>query len=108
MGGSYGIDSNNLLGLFPVNVVHNLVHMAVGVAGLAAYAQGTTAPRVFARGVGGVYALLTVLGLLVAGSGNFLGIMPIGGLDIALHGVTAATLLYVGFAVQDSPTAVHA
>ena len=96
LGGSYGIDQHNLLGLFAVNVVHNIVHLAVGGAGLAAYSAGLAASIMFARSVGVVYALLAVLGL-IAGSGNFLGLVPIGGLDIGLHAVTAIVLLYVGF-----------
>ncbi len=99
LGGSYGLDSHNLLGLFAVNVVHN-VHLAVGGAGLAAFSAGVAASIMFARTVGVVYALLAVLGL-VFGAGNFLGLVPIGGLDIGLHAVTALVLLYVGFGMKD-------
>ena len=99
LGGSAGLESSNLLGLFAVNAVHNVVHIAVGVAGLAAYSQGTRLSTLFAQVVGSVYAVLAVTGL-VFGSGNFLGLVPIGGLDIALHAVTAAALLYVGFAAS--------
>ena len=102
LGGSYGLDSNNLLGLFPVNAVHNVVHIAVGVAGLAAYSSGVSGSRIFAQGVGIVYAVLALVGITIAGSGNFLGLVPIGGLDIALHAVTAAVLLFVGFANNPS------
>lgn len=104
VGGSYGLQPDNLLGLFPVNITHNVVHIAVGVAGLAAYSQGPIASRLFARAVGSVYALLAVLGL-VAGTGNFLGLVPIGGLDIVLHAATALALIYVGFLASDSETA---
>ncbi|MFN2463302.1 MAG: DUF4383 domain-containing protein [Candidatus Dormibacteria bacterium] len=97
LGGSYSLDPHNLLGLFAVNVVHNIVHLAVGLGGLAAYAGGEAQSIMFARTVGVVYALLAVLGIF-AGSGNFLGLVPIGGLDIGLHALTAAVLLYVGFA----------
>lgn len=96
LGGSYGLDAHNLLGLFAVNVVHNIVHLAVGLAGLGAYSGGEATSVMFARTVGVVYALLAVVGIF-AGSGNFLGLVPIGGLDIGLHAVTAAVLLYVGF-----------
>ena len=37
-----------LLGLFPVNVLHSAVHLAIGVWGLAAW-RGTAEPRVYAR-----------------------------------------------------------
>src|SRR2546428_352059 len=97
LGGSYNLDANNLLGLFPVNVTHNLVHMAIGVAGIAAYTQGVPLSRLFAQTVGLAYAILALVGITVAGSGNFLGLVPIGGFDIVLHTVTAMFLIYVGF-----------
>ncbi len=105
LGGSYTLESNHLLGLFSVNAVHNVVHIGVGVAGLAAYSQGTALSTLFARTVGSVYALLAVLGVLF-GTGNFLGLVPIGGLDILLHATTAAVLLYVGFAAPQRDRAI--
>jgi hypothetical protein len=99
VGGSDTQTTHNLLGLFPVNAAHNVVHMAVGVLGLLAYAGGTGSSRLFARGVGLVYALLAVLGIFVS-TGNFLGLVPIGGLDIALHAATAVVLLVIGFAPE--------
>lgn len=99
VGGSDTQTAHNLLGLFPVNAVHNVVHMAVGVLGLLAFAGGASSSRLFARGIGVVYALLAVLGIF-ASTGNFLGIVPIGGLDIALHAASAVVLLLVGFAPE--------
>jgi hypothetical protein len=99
VGGSDTQTAHNLLGLFPVNVLHNVVHIAVGLLGLLAFAGGTGSSRLFARGIGVVYALLAVLGIFVS-TGNFLGIVPIGGLDIALHAASAAVLLLVGFAPE--------
>jgi hypothetical protein len=99
VGGSDTQTTSNLLGLFPVNAVHNVVHMAVGVLGLLAFAGGTGSSRLFARGIGVVYALLAVLGIFVS-TGLFLGIVPIGGLDIALHAASAVVLLLVGFAPE--------
>src|SRR4028119_188172 len=52
-----------LMGLFPVNVLHNLVHLAFGVWGLAAYRSATGA-RAYARGVAIIYAVLAVSGLI--------------------------------------------
>lgn len=87
--------TDNLLGLFPINPLHNIVHLAVGAAGVAAYMSGVSMSTLFARVVGSVYAVLAVAGLILP---NFLGLVPIGGLDIVLHAATAAVLLYVGFA----------
>ncbi|MGI8609825.1 MAG: DUF4383 domain-containing protein [Candidatus Dormibacteria bacterium] len=106
LGGSYTLETHNLLGLFAVNVVHSIVHLAVGLGGLAAYSGGEATSVMFARTVGIVYALLAVLGI-VAGSGNFLGLVPIGGFfDVALHVVSALVLLYVGFAAPRRDVAV--
>jgi hypothetical protein len=99
VGGSDSQSVHNLLGLFPVNALHNVVHMAVGVLGLLAFAGGAGSSRLFARGIGVVYALLAVLGIFVS-TGLFLGIVPIGGLDIALHAASAVVLLLVGFAPE--------
>ncbi|HEY6471234.1 MAG TPA: DUF4383 domain-containing protein [Candidatus Dormibacteraeota bacterium] len=99
VGGSDSQSVHNLLGLFPVNALHNVVHMAVGVLGLVAFAGGAGSSRLFARGIGVVYALLAVLGIFVS-TGLFLGIVPIGGLDIALHAASAVVLLLVGFAPE--------
>jgi hypothetical protein len=90
-----GNGTHNLLGLFPISSLHNVVHLAVGLAGLGAYFSGVAMSRTFAQAVGIVYALIAVLGIIV---GNSLGFLPIGGLDIGLHAITAAVLLYVGFA----------
>ncbi|MHB8508601.1 MAG: DUF4383 domain-containing protein [Candidatus Dormibacteria bacterium] len=93
-----GSGTDNLLGLFPISTLHNIVHILVGVAGLAAYSQGAALSRTFAQVVGVTYLLLAVLGLVI---GNSLGFLPIGGLDIGLHAVTAIVLLYVGFAAPN-------
>jgi hypothetical protein len=99
VGGADGITAHNLLGLFPVNAVHNVVHMAVGLLGLLAYSRGASASRLFARGIGAVYLVLAVVGAIF-NTGNFLGVVPIGGLDIALHAASAVLLLAVGFAPE--------
>ena len=45
------------LGLFPVNVLHNLVHILFGVWGIAMY-RSFSGSLVFARGVAIIYAVL--------------------------------------------------
>lgn len=42
--------SGYLLGLFPVNVLHNIVHLAIGAWGIASYANYTAA-RAYGWGV---------------------------------------------------------
>ena len=84
------------LGLFPVNVLHNIVHIAFGIWGLIA-ARTVGAARGYAKAVAIVYALLTVLGLIPATNTTF-GLVPIYGHDIWLHALLAAVAGYFGFA----------
>ena len=93
------------LGLFPVNVLHNLVHIAFGVWGLAA-AGRFDAARLYARVVAISYALLTVLGLVPATNTVF-GLVPIYGHDVWLHALLAAVAAYFGFVHRgvDAPAA---
>jgi len=85
-----------LLGLFPVNAVHNLVHLAFGVWGVVVW-RDFSASRVYARSVAVIYAVLAVLGLIPATSTLF-GLAPIHGYDVGLHAVLAIASAYFGFA----------
>ena len=85
-----------LLGLFPINLLHNLVHLAVGIAGLAAY-RSRGGARAFARGLAVFYGLLAVMGL-IPGLNTTLGLIPIFGHDIWLHALTAVAAAYFGWA----------
>ena len=87
----------DLLGLFPVNVLHHIVHLAVGVLGILAYRSFDFA-RNYSRGLAIVYAVLAVMGLIDAGNlNNTFGLIPIHSHDIWLHAVTAAIAAYFGF-----------
>ena len=83
------------LGLFPVNVLHNVVHLAIGVAGVAVYNSFASA-RLYARALAVVFALLTILGL-IPGLNTTFGLIPIFGNDVWLHALTAALAAYFGF-----------
>lgn len=95
-----------LLGLFPVNVLHNIVHLAVGLAGLASY-RSFNGARGFARGLAIFYGLLTIMGLLPFSNTTF-GLIPIHGHDVWLHAVTAAVAAYFGFAAREQAEYVSA
>jgi hypothetical protein len=89
--GGYGL----LLGLFPVNWLHNLVHLAVG--GIALSSSRTTGDaRRFARGLTFFYGALAVMGI-IPGLNSMFGITPLFGHDIWLHAGTAAVAAYFGF-----------
>lgn len=82
-----------LVGIFPVNEVHNIVHLLIGAV-LLYGATSTPAALNVARGVGILYLILGVVGIINA---DGFGIVPLGGPDIFLHFATAVVLLLVGF-----------
>jgi hypothetical protein len=88
-------ESRLALGLFPVNVLHNLVHLAFGVWGLVA-ARTVRGSIIYGKGVALIYGLLTVLGLIPATDTTF-GLVPIYGNDVWLHAALAAVAAYFGF-----------
>ncbi len=94
LGGTFGMDATNLLGFIPVNLLHNLVHLVIGLAGLAV-ASSDSNSKLYCQVVGVVLILVGLAGIVWS---NFLGILPIGGIDIALHLLTGAILTYFGFA----------
>ena len=97
-----GMDANNettgrLLGLFPVNLLHNLVHLAFGVWGLVA-SRSWSASRGYGRIGAIIYAVLVVMAFV---DPTTFGLVPIGSHDVWLHAVLAAGLAYIGFAGRD-------
>src|SRR5919109_2112714 len=88
---SYGL----LLGLFPVNLIHNLFHFAVGVTGLLAFRSYSSALQ-FSRFLGITLGILTIMGMIPALSTGF-GLWPLYGHDIWLHGLEAVIGIYLGF-----------
>lgn len=87
-----------LLGLFPVNVTHNLVHLAFGVWGLLA-ARSPRGATMYALVSGVIYAALAGVGAFWP---TMAGIVPIGGYDVGLHLVIA--LVLIGCAVYAATT----
>jgi hypothetical protein len=91
--GLLGFFAHPLLGIFQVSLLHNLVHIAIGIGGLAAASSLANSKR-FCQ-IAGVILLL--LGLIGIGVANPFGLLYIGGADIALHLVTGGVLAYFGF-----------
>ena len=87
------------LGLFPVNLVHNLVHAAFGIWGLAA-SRSFGGSKSYATIGGIIYLVLAGLGF-VAPDG--FGLVPLGGHDIWLHVVLGVALLAAGLMAKDVP-----
>jgi hypothetical protein len=84
-----------LLGLFPINVLHNVVHLLVGLIGLISNRTVHSA-RNFSRGLAIFYGLLTVMGL-IPGLNTTFGLIPIFSNDVWLHALTALVAAYFGW-----------
>jgi hypothetical protein len=84
-----------LFGLFPVNILHSLVHLGVGVWGVLA-ARTLAAARTYAAAVAVIFGVLTVMGLVPRLNTAF-GFIPLFGHDIWLHALTAIAAAYFGF-----------
>jgi hypothetical protein len=84
-----------LVGLFPINILHNFVHLGVGVWGISAY-RTLAGSQSFARGLAIFYGVLAIMGL-IPGLNTMFGLIPIFGHDIWLHAVSAGLAAYFGF-----------
>jgi len=85
-----------VLGVFPVNLLHNIVHLAFGVWGFVASRSWSGSKTFFTAG-GIIYVVLTCLGFL---SPMGFGLVPLGGADIWLHGVLAIAMLAIGLTAK--------
>lgn len=84
-----------LLGLFPVNILHTLVHLGTGLWGLYA-AKSLGSAVTFAKALAVIYIVLTVMGL-IPGLNTVFGLVPLYGHDVWLHAGTAIIAAYFGF-----------
>jgi hypothetical protein len=98
MTATMGPEQPRLFGIFPINILHNVVHLAFGIWGLAA-SRTFGAAKTYAIAAGAIYLLLAVLGFVAP---TMFGLVPIGGNDIWLHALLAVALL--GFGVAARPT----
>lgn len=90
----------HLLGLFPVNLLHNIVHLGFGLWGIAA-SRSIAGTRVYGQAGAAIYLVLAVLGFITPSG---FGLVPLGGHDIWLHLVLAGVLAYIGVtAPRDTP-----
>lgn len=89
------------LGHFPINILHNIVHLAIGAWGLASY-RSFNGARAFARGLAIFYGLLAIMGLpfMPGIVKTTFGLIPIYGADVLLHAATALVAAYFGFIQQ--------
>jgi hypothetical protein len=95
--------SAKALGMFPVNLLHNIVHLLSGIWGLTAARSWGSARSFFVWG-GVLYAALTLLAFV---SPSGFGLVPLAGPDIGLHCLLAIVMLGIGLTakpVASAPT----
>ena len=81
-----------ILGRFPVNLLHNIVHLLFGLWALVASRSWAGSRQFFVWG-GTIYLVLTIAGFLWPSG---FGLVPLGGADIGLHCVLAIVMLAIG------------
>jgi hypothetical protein len=91
-----------LLGIFAVNTMHNIVHIATGIVALITGFASERAAKIYFQIFGVVYAIVAVLGF-VTGDGMILGMVPNNTADTWLHVVIALLALYLGFVMKAPP-----
>ena len=91
-----------LLGLFPINVLHNLVHVIFGIWGIAVWRR-VPASRFYAQAVAVIYAVFMIMGFFPVLNTTF-GLVPLHGNDIWLHFLLAAVAAYFGFFARGEVT----
>jgi len=92
-----------LLGIFHVNMLHNIVHLATGAVGLLCGMAGFGASRTYFRIFGIIYALVAVLGFYY-GDQPLLGLIANNTADTWLHVVIAGVSLLLGFGTARQTT----
>lgn len=92
-----------LFGLFPINSLHNIVHLAVGIWGILAYRRYASA-RTYSKSLAIFYGVLAIMGFFPILRTTF-GLIPIYGNDIWLHALTALIAAYFGFVSRPPATA---
>jgi hypothetical protein len=101
--GLLGFVNDPVLGIFEVDVLHNLVHLASGILALVFAGMGESQAKTYAVVLGVVYALVTILGFL---SGTtVLGLMDVNGADNVLHLILAVVFLIIGLRKTSGATA---
>ena len=88
-----------LFGAFPTNLMHNIVHLLVGILGIAAASTGNA--KLYNRGFAISYVLIAVMGLIPLAQTTF-GLMPIFGNNVWLNALSAVIAGYYGF-LGDKP-----
>lgn len=101
----FATEGELLLGLFAVNPLHNIVHLAIGAALLIAGLKSVPAAKSVNIAVGAVYLLVGIIGLFILDSA--VNILALNGGDNVLHLGSAIILLGVGLSQDKATHSAH-
>jgi hypothetical protein len=99
----FSMEGGLLLGLFPVNAVHNLVHLVFGAWGLLA-GRTLAGAAAYCRIAGIAYIALAAIGLLAPAG---FGLVPLGGHDVWLHAILGIILTAGGSVDRARPVPIR-
>ena len=88
-----------LMGVFQVSVLHNIVHLAYGIAGIV-FARRTRWSRNFLIWGGVVYAVLWLYGLVIGGMSTAANFVPLNSADNWLHLILAVAMIALGLLLR--------
>jgi hypothetical protein len=91
-----------LIGVFQVSVLHNIVHLLFGVAGLV-LARTIAGARAFLVGGGALYLLLWLYGLAVAHRAEEANFLPVNQADDFLHLGLGIGMIGLGLLISRAP-----
>jgi hypothetical protein len=97
-----GTERDAVLGILDVNAWHNLVHLASGLLGLLV-ASSYSGSRAYALGLGAVYLVVTLLGLIAGDGDEIFNLIPINTEDNVLHLLIGIAGLAAGLLTPGSP-----
>lgn len=96
--GFFDPEGGLLLGIFEVNIAHNIVHLLIGAVLLIAGLRSVPAAKAANTTVGAVYLLVGIIGLFLVDSPA--NILALNAADNVLHFATAIILLGVGLGLE--------
>ena len=100
--GFFATEGGLLLGMFEVNIFHNVAHILIGAALLLAGLSNVKAARAVNSTIGFAYLALGFAGLLLVGSA--FNILALNAADNVLHFASAVVLLAVGLGADKRAT----
>lgn len=96
--GFFDPEGGLLLGIFEVNIAHNVVHLVIGAVLLITGLRTVPAAKAANTAVGAVYLLVGIIGLFIVDSPA--NILAINAADNVLHFGSAIILLGVGLGLE--------